>query len=300
MTARTQSTLRIAQLNAENLFIYLDHFENQNLETLDEKSWQALSTSIIPNKPLKKTKWLAESIKHIDPDIIFLNEVGGLESLENFNWLFLDGVYQVFLIEGNSDRGIDLGYLVHPRWQKDYLLLSHKSRSLNFNYPHERIWNEQVNNQPEKKQYPSHRFSRDVLELRAFDPVTKKLECIFLNCHLKSKLDRDGIDPKGLDRRQAEFQTLLKIYEELKKETQNQVPINIAGDFNGVASSEKPDLEFLEIQKTDLKNALLLANRSEEERFTRFDFKTGQPPKGQQIDYIFLSELLHDKVVTEE
>lgn len=294
----TQSTLRIVQLNAENLFIYLDHLKGDIPEKLSEKDWQALSSSSVPNKPLHKIRWLAESLKFLAPDVIILNEVGGLESLENFNAHFLDKYFDVLLIEGNSDRGIDIGYLVRKSLKRRYLLNSHKNRALNFNYPHEVHWNEQLPVNEAHKKYPSHRFSRDVLELRLFLDKSPQPELIFLACHLKSKLDREGIDPKGADRRRAEFNTLVKIYDEIHKETQGQVPIVIAGDFNGQARKSQPDHEFDKIKSTDWSDAFEVAQLPIEKRVTRWDIRNGFAPVGQQLDYIFLSPHLHPLVLS--
>lgn len=297
MDVLTQSTFRVAQLNAENLFIYLDHYQNQDLKSLSEQQWQELSSSMVDNKPLHKTRWLAESLREMDPDVVILSEVGGIESLENFNTRFLGGEYNVHLVEGNSDRGIDVGYLVHRRLPLQALLISHKSRALNFNYPHERLWNEQYQGDPEKKKYASHRFSRDIAELRLFDAQTQQIKMIFLACHLKSKLDREGIDPMGKDRRRAEFETLLKIYQEIRTETHNQVPIVIGGDFNGQARASDPDEEFKSIKGSDLRDIFDLMGVEEKDRLTRFNIRNGQPPVGQQIDYIFLSPELQSKII---
>lgn len=300
MLSLTQSTFKIVQLNAENLFIYLDHYADQALTSLTEREWQEFSTSTVSNKPLHKTKWLAESLLELDPDIVILNEVGGIESLENFNALFLNSQFNVQLKEGNSDRGIDVGYLVNKRLPYQMLLISHANRPLGFNYPHERIWNNQYKDDPDKKSFPSQRFSRDVLELRLFDQSSQKLQMVFLACHLKSKLDREGIDPLGKDRRQAEFKTLLSIYNEIRNETQSQVPIVIAGDFNGQARASNPDEEFSTIKGTDLKDAFDLLNLEEGSRITRWDIRNGQAPVGQQIDYIFLSPELHNNVKADQ
>jgi len=67
--------LKFMQLNAENLFLYIDKYEGQDLTQLNEKQWQQLSIASVRNKSLKKTRWLAESILSEDPDIVFLNEV---------------------------------------------------------------------------------------------------------------------------------------------------------------------------------------------------------------------------------
>ncbi|MEO0335543.1 MAG: hypothetical protein AAF202_04080, partial [Pseudomonadota bacterium] len=276
--------LRLMQLNAENLFLYLDKLEGNDLTILSETQWQQLSIASVKNKSLKKTRWLAESILQEDPDVVFLNEVGGLESLENFNQLFLSDQYQCLLKEGNSDRGIDIGYLVHKRVPSQLLLLSHKRRSISFQYVHEKL--------SEKPTAP-HGFSRDVAELRLFDKASGKLQFVLLGVHLKSKLDPEGIDPEGKGRRRAEFETLLKIYNDILSETSNQVPICILGDFNGQARASDPDEEFASIRNTDLVDIFDISKLDLSERITQFQVTSNSAPIARQIDYIFLSHHLH-------
>jgi len=175
--------------------------------------------------------------------------------------------------------------LIHTRVEEKTLLLSHKNRSLNFNYLHEL----QAGSHP-----PSHRFSRDVAELRLFD--NNVLSLIVLGVHLKSKLDPDGIDPQGTRRRQAEFETLLKIYQDITEETQNQVPIIVTGDFNGQARASDPDPEFLSIRKTDLLDIFDIMQVPLETRATQLQVLNGAPPIPRQIDYIFLSHHLHSAI----
>ncbi|MGE3757660.1 MAG: hypothetical protein AB7H97_07885, partial [Pseudobdellovibrionaceae bacterium] len=105
------SQLKCVLLNAENLFIYLDQ-KPLNVELLSEDQWQKLSSSQYDLKSLRKTKGLAKVIQELSPDVVLLCEVGGLESLQNFNHYFLKNEYHCCLVEGNSDRGIDIGYLV--------------------------------------------------------------------------------------------------------------------------------------------------------------------------------------------
>src|SRR5690606_24436372 len=145
--------------NVENLFVFMDRFNDQDLRQLPEKTWQSLSTSITQNKPLQKLWALARCIEEMNPDILCLNEVGGLESLENFNKHFLESRYESHLVEGNSHRGIDVGYLIKKDHAFKPLLISHKNRPIDFLYPHE-------TEGPGKSK--SHYFSRDVAELRLF------------------------------------------------------------------------------------------------------------------------------------
>ena len=162
MSGTGTNTFKIVQLNAENLFLYLDDMAERDWRKLSEKEWQRLSHATVANKSLVKTLWLADSLLYIDADIVCLNEVGGIESLNNFNHFFLQGKYTAHLIEGNSDRGIDVGYLVRKGLPLHAELRSHKDRPIQFNYPHELQTNLFEQNE---KVLRSHYFSRDCSKL---------------------------------------------------------------------------------------------------------------------------------------
>ncbi len=286
------STTKLMQLNAENLFIYLDEELPADMQAINELEWQNFSKASVPNKPLNKIQALAESILDINPDIIGLNEVGGGESLENFNRIFLNDRFVPYLIEGNSDRGIDVGYLVSKNWigDKKIELVSHKNRPIQFNYPHELLRNPKA---------PSLLFSRDCAELRVSTGSDEAKMILFL-VHLKSKLDREGIDPFGNLRRKAEVSTLIQIYKEAKAKLPDAHFV-VMGDLNGIARSDSCDPEFEEIyQSTDLKNALELADIEKEYATTQVQFTRQNGRELLQFDYIFLSENLQAKLIKEQ
>lgn len=282
---RFTNRFRIVQLNAENLFLLMDLYQGQDLSELKEKEWQKLSTANVPNKPLHKTRQLAKALLEIDAEIVMLNEVGGLESVENFNRYFLQDRYDTHLIEGNSTRGIDVGYLTRKGLSLKFLLTSHRNRPLNFLYPHE------VGEQNLKLK--SHFFSRDVAELRAFRPGENAPLFIILLTHLKSKLDPDGIDPGGRDRRSAELKTLLSIYRDVKNETEGKIPILVAGDFNGWAQRGRFDPEFAPLMETDLIDVFDVTEKPSLERNSQVQILRQGGSENVQIDYILLSKHLH-------
>jgi endonuclease/exonuclease/phosphatase family metal-dependent hydrolase len=292
--------LRLVEFNVENLFILLDHYEpgrDPELSTMSEEMWRRLSSSTIPNKPLVQVKRLAAAIRDLDPDILMLCEVGGRESLFNFSRYFLNDAYAVHLIEGNSDRGIDLGYLVRRSLPFTYDLLSHKHRSIDFLYPHERLSQESGYGHLRSAHKTSHRFSRDVLELRIFDDESGVPAMIVLLVHLKSQLDRDRIDPGGRDRRRAELEKLVKIHREIVDEFQGRVPVLLSGDFNGVASLPTPDSEFEALYRdTTLRDCLELAQVANDDRFTHQQLYNNRPGSHKQLDYIFTPPELAPRV----
>lgn len=296
------SRLRVAEFNVENLFVLLDHHQGQDLAKVSEDQWQSFSISTTPNKPIEQVRQLAAVFHDLNADIYMLCEVGGRESLENFNRHFLSDRYHVHLLEGNSDRGIDLGYLVRKDLPFKYDLLSHKHRSIDFLYPHEKLSQETDYTDRPSGRLTSHRFSRDVLELRLFAPDAQVPSLVLLMAHLKSQLDRDRIDPLGRDRRKAELEKLVKIYLEIERDLGESVPVIVGGDFNGNAGLVNTDPEFAAIYRdTRLRDVLELAGRSADDRYTHMQIDPrGGGSQNKQLDYIFVPPALHANIVAAE
>ncbi len=106
--------LRIASFNAENFYLLLDRlYDRGELDALDEETYLAMNASIYnPNKERGKIAAIAETILSRDYDLVGIVEVGGMETLRNFNRIHLGGRYECFLHEENSRRGIFAGALV--------------------------------------------------------------------------------------------------------------------------------------------------------------------------------------------
>lgn len=301
MTWTETTNLKFCLLNAENLFLLFDGTPGKEVLDLKEAQWQRLSISIYENKSLKKTQDIAKALKEINADVIMLCEVGGFESLNNFNRLFMDEAYSPCLIEGNSERNIDVGFLIRKGLPFYFDLQSNKNRPINYLYPHERESLQQgypvksvkvsgkINN-------GSHRFSRDVAELRLFTTDREKPFLIILLAHLKSRLDPERIDPNGFERRQAELRTLLEIYKELEI-VHPGLPLMVAGDFNGNASLINTDEEFRDLyQMTNLKDVLEVSQLPQEARATFYQVRNGARAEGRQIDFAFLSPSMQSMV----
>ncbi len=296
-TEGAQFRLRLAEFNVENLFLLLDHYQGQDLSRISEEEWQRLTISTTGNKPILHVRALARVFLDIDADIFMLCEVGGKESLENFNKHFLQDKYKVHLIEGNSERGIDLGYLVKKSLPFKYDLISHKQRTIDFLYPHERQTKLTGYTDRPSGQITSHRFSRDVLELRVFKEGQVEPVIIAMQVHLKSQLDRDRIDPLGRDRRKAELEKLVKIYKEIEDEFKGQVPIVLGGDFNGIAAKTNTDNEFKALyRETQLIDALEAAAAEDKFRYTFMQISAWRRTNLRQLDYLFISPGLRQNV----
>ncbi|MEQ1664536.1 MAG: hypothetical protein ABL927_04080 [Bdellovibrionales bacterium] len=295
---RENQTLRLVQFNVENLFLFLDKYANQNFKKVSESEWKSFSSSVVPNKSLKKCYALAEIIRETKPDILMLNEIGGFESLENFNKHFLNKEFTPYLKEGNSDRGIDVGYLVKKECPFKPILISHKDRPINFLYPHETLT---------PSGGKSHYFSRDVSEMRLFRQAAAGSSddhqpwLTILLTHLKSKLDNNRIDFEGRMRRKAELDSLVEIYNEVLHELGPNSNIAVVGDFNGIARAEKPDLEFVSLhQKTNLIETLDYANVPNEKRFSQIQLSPSGANQYLQLDYIFVSPPLAPLILKEQ
>jgi hypothetical protein len=284
----TTINLKLGLYNAENLFLLFDQPIPHHFQKLSETQWQKLSASVYENKSLKKCLQIAEIIKENNPDILMFCEVGGLESLKNFNELFLDSAYSVALVEGNSDRHIDVGYLIKKTNSFFFDLASNKNRPLNYLYPHETTSVKTGYSVKAQTQL----FSRDCAELRLFTTERSNPFLVILLMHLKSRLDPERIDPGATARRSAELRTALDIYKEIKAQ-HPKTPLLFCGDMNGFAGTPSTDAEFLSIyQETDLQDVLEVADVSLDKRSTFFQIKNGGKAEGKQIDYCFISESL--------
>jgi hypothetical protein len=258
-------TQKIMVLNAQDLFLFMDKHDGSSIENLNEQKWQLITASLFANKSKEKCLRLALSIKESHADIVMMTEIAGKESLTNFSKFFLNDEYEALSLPSNSDRGIDLGYLI--------------KRSLGYKL--------------NLKSYIDHpldksgvRFSRDVLQLEVSEE--EKLKFILLLVHIKSKLDLKKKDFEGRSRRTLEVKALVDIYEGLQS---HGVPVLIGGDFNGHAGEKETEEEFKQIYtRTDLKDVAFLAGIPEEERFSYIYFTRGGNRFVQQIDYLFISE----------
>jgi hypothetical protein len=290
MTLSPSLCLKICLHNVENLFLLFDELPRGSWQSENEIQWQKRSTSIYPNKPLKKTLELAQIFKDIDADIFMLCEVGGPESLNNFNQLFLDGKYSTALIEGNSDRNIDVGFLIRKNMGFYFDLQSNKDRPINYLYPHQRPPTDEFSDNLESKHQSSQKFSRDAAELRLFMEDVDKPFLMILLTHLKSRLDPERIDPQGFERRQAELLTLVEVQKEMRQKSPN-TPLIVAGDFNGHAGRPHPDPEFEALYlETDLQDVLELSETPKADRATYYQLRNNHKADGRQIDFCFLSK----------
>lgn len=250
----------------------------------------------IPRKAKEKTEKIAEVVKELNPDILFLTEVGGRDSLELFNKEYLNENYKVSLLKGNSNRGIEIGYLISKDFlDKNNLIfdhIGHARKPIEFLYPHEKLQNQKAMIKGQKPLHRSHFLSRDLAELRIYKKndhlKIRPLLCL-LGVHLKSKLDKEGIDWQGTKRRQAEASYLAEIYKKRNEKWNGKCPIFITGDFNGELNKEKRDPEFRDLYQLDgVLDFTEHLKLPREESFSFIGMDKNKRSFGIQLDYFML------------
>lgn len=282
--------MRIVSFNTENLFLW------------DEGHQHFKGPVVSSQKAKNKLLGIKETIAELKPDILCLTEIGGEESLLNFNHEYLEDSYTPFIIPGNSDRGIELAFLTRADLKGfRFEHFSHKERSIHFNYQYEEIQNEIQKKKNLPPKFPEHKFSRDISELRVFKNDEDQPSFIILLCHLKSQLDKNGIDPLGRERRTAELKALVEIYLERKELFSNNVPIILTGDFNGHAGPLETSPEFQSLyEKTELCELFEYLKIPNEEQYTFHYFRYGDKRIDLHLDYFFFPEKLKASIIPEE
>ncbi|MBH47036.1 MAG: hypothetical protein CME71_02570 [Halobacteriovorax sp.] len=225
-----------------------------------------------PLKPQKKVEQIVSVIEDLDPDVLFLSEVGGEDSLIKLEKM-LKSNYQYFYTEGNSDRGIGIAFLVKQPGYK-----------LKF-YTHTDDILPAVS--LEDRTNP-RKFSRDAAELWLCDE-TGKPKLILWGVHLKSGQDRTGADPKGFRQRSAEVRGLVTLIKK-RRSSYPEVTQWMVGDFNGNAAKENTSAEFehLYAQLPDYCDLLERLDVPTNQRWTFAMAYEGNNSLPSQLDYFFI------------
>jgi hypothetical protein len=267
------SHFKVLLINAENFFVFLEKYNGvPAISELTETQWQGLSTSFFNNKPIEKVRSLSRLIFELDPDLIMMTEVGGETSFKNFNQFFLENRYDVFTCPSNSDRGIDLGYLLKQKWTQTAKF----SHYQNYPLPH-----------PQFK-----RFSRNLLQL-TFNFEGNVWHFFLL--HLKSKLNKDKKDFEGRSRRAAEIKAVAEILQSLPSDES----LILAGDFNGIAVGDDIEPEFLPLYDLKLQDVTEFSPLTLSEKFSYLYFDQFSKAFYQQLDYAFINHTALKKLVPE-
>lgn len=261
----------ILTVNMENFFLK----RNKNLSPEEQKK----RSQVEPEKPEKELDGIAQVIFDSRASIMFFQEVESIEALRRFNRDFLNDQFEVFLVEGNDPRGIDVGFMVHKGLGKKIeAIRSHKDRT----------WFDPISKSEDKV------FSRDlpVLILRNEDGTPY---FILVGHHGKSKRNRNG-DPNSTIARTAQDVEAAKIIDELFKEFGPDAPIVMAGDFNTFINSENPEIKNITAR---LKDTFDVAKHrpTEENQATHAYFPPNNgAPQYEQVDAILVAPSLQGSV----
>lgn len=221
-------------------------------------------------KPEKKVRQIVALINELSPDILFLCEVGGKESLKELAHR-LEGDFRYYYTEGNSDRGIGLGFLIKTNFHPTQFH-THAGMTL----PHVSL----------DDRVKPRSFSRDAAELWLCDDIGAP-KLIIWGLHLKSAQDRQGNDFRGARQRAAEVRGLVKLMKERQQQYPN-TPQWVCGDFNGIASGDKldPEFEHFAVHFSSHQDLLEQLGLPPQSRWTYASGHDGQLPV--QLDYFFM------------
>lgn len=267
--------LKCLLLNVQDLFIFLDKAQEADLELLDEKKWQLLGSGFTPNKPLGKVFALAQAITDSKADIVLLTEVGGEESLNNFNRHFLNERFQPMTMPSRSDRGIDTAYLVN----KDLL-----DQGMSFD----------LRDHTHSPMEDGRHFARGLLELCIQKDNQHRISLLL--AHFKSKLDLKKKDFEGREQRRAEARFIANYHQKFRKVHPNTA-FMLCGDLNGIIYKDETEPELAPLTESGLIDVLELQDRELAQRFTYYFFKPNSCRYGMQLDYALIDKQYAHKIV---
>jgi endonuclease/exonuclease/phosphatase family metal-dependent hydrolase len=227
--------------------------------------WVELRTEPVDANAVANT---GRVIRDVDADILAVIEAEGRIELKLFSEIVLRKVNgeaydEVMVIDGNDDRGIDVGLLT-KRGCVIGLMRSH-------------IHEKMANQEPV--------FSRDCPE---YAVTTPSGEIIWvLPNHFKSKFGGD--DPRARAKREAQGRRVAEIYNQLREEGHDNIVV--LGDLNDTPAS--PAVKLL-LDGTDLKDVSDHASFDTGAFAGRGTFGLGND--NQKIDYLLLSPALFGRV----
>lgn len=243
---------------------------------------------MVSQKDPRETRRLAKRIRSLNINVLAVQEVEHIGMLRSFNEKLLGGLYpHLALIEGNDKRLLDVGILsmlpIGP-------VTTHQTAVHN-DKPEERV------------------FSRDLLQAEIRDNRGNKLFNIY-NTHLKSHFLPHNEDPnegakRANSRRQRQAETINRILAETENAKSRFV---LLGDMNDPPDSVHlaPMIEF---KGMSLTNGLATAEETRAPKaerpgqdpiisnWTYRHKQTGNPPKHEQMDQVWLSPALSQEIV---
>lgn len=224
-------------------------------------------------KPEWQQREVAKAIKETNLDIIVLQEVEGINALDDFASTYLDDLYYPIVMEGNDGRGIEIGFLVKKNLPFEINMQSYK----------EMTWQDPLNNNQTEKL-----FSRDLPVMNLYFSNTQPRgppDMVLIGTHYKSQRG-SGTDPTSKITREAQAKETARIVKGLKEKHGPKTPILLAGDFNADINSS----EFTHLKEDGLLNeALEVKNVNPEDRITHTYHPRDAETKYSQLDAIMFT-----------
>jgi endonuclease/exonuclease/phosphatase family metal-dependent hydrolase len=223
--------------------------------------WVELKTEAVDELATRHT---AMVMRDVDADVLGVVEAENRIALKDFSTILLKKVgavpyAHVMLVDGNDDRGIDVGVMTKAPWE----ILAIRSH---------------VDDDPEREI-----FSRDCPEYTLATKSGKRL--VVLVNHLKSK--GFGVPKESNDKRKLQAERVAKIVRRLKKEGEDNVVV--LGDLNDTPDSDPLSPLF---SGTGLRDISTHPQFTDDGRPGTF----GTGSKSGKFDYVLLSPALFKRV----
>lgn len=233
-------------------------------------------------KPKHEIVGIAKAIRDSAPDIVTVQEVRDLATLRVFVDQYLDGLYEAILTPGNSERGIEIGFLIKKDIPLDSRLESNRHV----------MWTDPFSGKTEPL------FSRDlpVLSLyRKGDTAHASPLLVVIGNHGKSKRSRPG-DPESRILRSAQYQSAGKIIDSLLFRYGPDIPLVLAGDFN-TNIADAPEIKPV---KQRLFDPFDILDVPAEDHVTHTFHPKGRRAEFNQLDAIFVAPALRSSILNVE
>jgi endonuclease/exonuclease/phosphatase family metal-dependent hydrolase len=263
--------LKLGTYNVLNLSKSVGHYEDIN----------GVRTFIPGSslKPLEQTQGVAKAILEAKLDIVVLQEVEGIEALENFGREFLDNKYFPISLRGNDERGIDIGFLVKKNLPFEIQMDSYKA--IKWIDPSDATGSEKL------------LFSRDLPVMKIYFTSAQPRgppDMVLIGTHFKSQRDR-ARDPKSRIFREAQVKETTRIIREMQNTYGSRTPILLAGDFNGDIHNS----EFRHLTETGLlEEAFEVKQIPASQRVTHTYHPRGGATEESQLDaFMFTPNFRH-------
>ena len=231
----------------------------------DWVGWVELKTELVDEQATRNT---AQVVRDIGADVLAVCEAEGRSALMQFSHVLLKQVggeaYEhVMLIDGNDERGIDVGLLTKPEypivWMRSHV--------------------------DDKSERGGLVFSRDCAEYLVWTPTGQRLWLLVNHFKSKGYGTQEGSDR----RRRHQAARVRDIYHRLRGE--GETLIAVVGDLNDTPASDP--LQPL-IGETDLKDVSLLPAFQDDGHPGTYSNGTAR----EKIDYLLLSPGLAERMRT--